>query len=37
MKPLRERIMEDLELKGYSQSTQKLYLSAVRQLCEHFN
>lgn len=37
MKPLRERMMEDLQLKGYSQSTQKLYLSAVRQLCEHFN
>ena len=37
MKPLRERMMEDLQLKGYSQSTQKLYLCAVRQLCEHFN
>ena len=37
MKPLRERMMEDLHLKGYSQNTQKLYLSAVRQLCEHFN
>lgn len=37
MKPLRERMMEDLQLKGYSQSTQKLYISAVRQLCEHFN
>lgn len=37
MKPLRERMMEDLQLKGYSQSTQKLYVSAVRQLCEHFN
>ena len=37
MKPLRERMMEDLQLKGYSQSTQTLYVSAVRQLCEHFN
>jgi integrase/recombinase XerD len=37
MKPLRERMMEDLQLKGYSQSTQKLYVSAVRQLCEHFS
>jgi site-specific recombinase XerD len=37
MKPLRERMMEDLQLKGYSESTQKLYVSAVRQLCEHFN
>jgi site-specific recombinase XerD len=37
MKPLRERMMEDLQLKGYSESTQKLYVSAVRQLCEHAN
>jgi integrase/recombinase XerD len=37
MKPLRERMVEDLQLKGYSESTQKLYVSAVRQLCEHFN
>jgi len=37
MKPLRERMMEDLQLKGYSQSTQTLYVSAVRQLCEHFD
>lgn len=37
MKPLRERMLEDLQLKGYSQSTQILYVSAVRQLCEHFN
>ena len=37
MKPLRERMLEDLQLQGYSESTQKLYISAVRQLCEHFN
>lgn len=37
MKPLRERMLEDLQLKGYSESTQKLYVSAVRQLCEHVN
>lgn len=37
MAPLRERMIEDLQLKGYSPSTQKLYVSAVRQLCEHFN
>jgi len=37
MKPLRERMVENLQLKGYSQSTQKLYVSAFRQLCEHFN
>jgi hypothetical protein len=37
MAPLRERMIEDLLLKGYSFSTQKLYVSPVRQLCEHFN
>lgn len=37
MAPLRQRMIEDLQLKGYSTSTQKLYVSAVRQLCEHFN
>jgi integrase/recombinase XerD len=37
MAPLRQRMIEDLQLKGYSPSTQKLYVSAVRQLCEHFN
>lgn len=36
MTPLRQRMIEDLQLKGYSDSTQKLYVSAVRQLCEHF-
>jgi integrase len=29
-------MIEDLQLKGYSESTRKLYVSAVRQLCEHF-
>jgi len=28
---------EDLQLKGYSDSTQTLYTTAVRQLCEHFD
>ena len=37
MTPLRERMIEDLQLQGYSFSTQKLYITAVRQLCEHFN
>lgn len=37
MTPLRERMIQDLQLKGYSESTQKLYVSAVRQLCEHFS
>jgi len=36
MTPLRQRMIQDLQLKGYSESTQKLYISAVRQLCEHF-
>jgi integrase len=30
-------MIEDLQLKGYSDSTQKLYVNAVRQLCEYFN
>ena len=37
MTPLRQRMIEDLQLKGYSDSTQHLYVSAVRQLCEHFD
>jgi integrase/recombinase XerD len=37
MTPLRQRMIEDLQLRGYSTSTQKLYVSSVRQLCEHFN
>ncbi len=37
MTPLRQRMIEDLQLKGYSDSTQSLYVSAVRQLCDHFN
>lgn len=36
MTPLRKRMIQDLQLKGYSESTQKLYVSAVRQLCGHF-
>ena len=37
MTPLRLRMIEDLQLKGYSESTQKLYVSAVGQLCEHYD
>ena len=37
MTPLRQRMIEDMQLKGYSGGTQKLYVHAVRQLCEHFN
>jgi integrase/recombinase XerD len=36
MTPLRQRMTEDLRLRGYSESTQTLYVTAVRQLCEHF-
>ncbi len=37
MTPLRQRMIEDLQLQGYSDSTQTLYVSAVRQLCEHYD
>jgi integrase len=30
-------MIEDLQLRGYSDSTQDLYVRAVRQLCEHYN
>ena len=36
MTPLRHRMIEDLQLKGYSDSTQTQYVTAVRKLCEHF-
>ena len=34
---LRHRMIQDLQLRGYSDSTQDLYVNAVRQLCEHFD
>ena len=37
MTPLRQRMTEDLQLRDYSQSTQTLYVNAVRQLCDHFD
>ena len=37
MRPLRHRMIEDLQLRGYSDSTQSLYVNAVRRLCEHYN
>lgn len=37
MTPLRNRMLDDLQLKGYSDSTQSLYVNAVRQLCEHYS
>jgi integrase len=30
-------MIEDLQLRGYSDSTQSLYVNAVRQLCEHYD
>lgn len=36
MTPLRNRMIQDLQLRGYSKGTQALYVSAVRQLCDHF-
>jgi len=30
-------MIEDLQLKGYSDSNQPLYITAVHQLCEHFD
>lgn len=36
MAPLRNRMIQDLQLRGYSKSTQGLYVGAVRQLCDHF-
>jgi integrase/recombinase XerD len=37
MTPLRKRMTEDLQLKGYSERTQQMYVRAVRQLAEHYN
>ena len=37
MTSLRERMIEDMQLRGYSASTQENYVGAVRQLFEHFH
>jgi len=37
MTPLKNRMIDDLQLRGYSDSTQSLYVNAVRQLCEHYD
>lgn len=37
MTPLRQRMIEDMQLAGYSSKTQVAYVGAVRHLFEHFN
>jgi len=36
MTKLRERMLEDLQLRGYAKRTQGMYLRAVRKLAEHY-
>lgn len=36
MTPLRKRMMEDMQLHGLSKGTQKVYVSAIRRLAEHY-
>ncbi len=37
MTPLRQRMIEDLQLRGLSKKTQDAYVRAVRQLAEHYD
>jgi integrase/recombinase XerD len=37
MTPLRQRMIEDMQLRGFSPRTQESYVTAVRQLAEHFH
>lgn len=37
MTPLRQRMIEDMKLAGYSERTQQTYLYAVNKLAKHFN
>ncbi len=37
MTPLRQRMIEDMQLRGLAEDTQRSYLLAVRQLAEHYN
>ena len=36
MTPLRQRMVEDMQLRGLSEKTQEAYVGAVRQLAEHY-
>jgi integrase/recombinase XerD len=36
MRPLRQRMIEDMQLRGLSGRTQEAYVAAVRQLAEHY-
>jgi len=37
MTPLRQRLLEDMQLRGFSARTQECYASAVRQLAAHYH
>ena len=37
MTPLRQRMLEDMHLRGLSARTQECYVAAVRQLAEHYH
>jgi len=37
MTELRQRMIQDLQLRGFSERTQEMYVRAVRQLAEHYN
>lgn len=37
MTPLRQRMIEDMQLRGFSARTQECYVAAVRQLAAHFH
>ena len=37
MTPLRQRMLEDMQLRGFSARTQECYVAAVRQLAAHYH
>ena len=37
MTPLRQRMLEDMQLRGFSPRTQEAYVNAVHQLAAHFH